>query len=309
MNKLINSILNALFIILFNACHGQSEKKVDPENDKINIEQNQISASDALTLIANLSADIRETSGLTIVNNMLITHNDKGRLNQLFVLDGQSGKYLNTIKLQNAQNNDWEDLAQNDEFLFIGDMGNNEGDRKNLSIIMVPKKYLSAENTVAESSGKIEFYYPQQTNFSISKQHNFDCEAIIYFNNYIYLFTKNRLDSNTDLYRIPCVKGKHAAEHLAVFESGGRITGAAMSNDGKKIALIGYNKNADSFLWTFENFKNDEFFASDKKKYILGAYASIGQVEGVAFRDNQSVYISSEEIKNVRPSLYLFKLN
>ena len=296
MNKLINSILNALFIILFNACHGQSEKKADPENDKINIEQNQLGTSDALTLITNLSADIRETSGLTIVNNMLITHNDKGRLNQLFVLDGQSGKYLNTIKLQNAQNNDWEDLAQNDEFLFIGDMGNNEGDRKNLSITMVPKKYLSAENTVAESSGKIEFYYPQQTNFSISKQHNFDCEAIIYFNNYIYLFTKNRLDSNTDLYRIPCVKGKHAAEHLAVFES------------GKKIALIGYNKNADSFLWTFENFKNDEFFASDKKKYILGAYASIGQVEGVAFSDNQSVYISSEEIKNVRPSLYLFKL-
>jgi hypothetical protein len=302
------SICMLFFIFLFSNCGAQTNHDTDTTSNKLSNENNQIETTEILTIVGVLNPKMRETSGLTIVSNMLITHNDKGRLNELFLLDGQSGQHLHTITVSNAHNNDWEDLAQNDEYLFIGDMGNNEGERRDLSIIMIPKKYISIDNATADSNGKIEFYFTEQNNFAISKHHNFDCEALIYFRNYLYLFTKNRLDSNTDLYRIPCIKGKHAAEHLAVFEAGGRIAGAAISKDEKKIALIGYNKKAVCFLWTFENFKDDQFFNGDKKKYMLGAYSKIGQVEGVTFKDNQSVYISSEEIKDVMPSLYLLKL-
>jgi hypothetical protein len=69
----------------------------------------------------------------------------------------------------------------------------------------------------------------------VSKKHNFDCEAILCWNNQIYLFTKNRLDDRTDLYVLPTTPGNYATKYIASFEVGGRITGADISPDGKKL--------------------------------------------------------------------------
>lgn len=272
-------------------------------------DSNDVLNSNNLKLISELNVKIKETSGLAVIGNNLITHNDKGRSNDLMLINPENGNILQTISTSNFQNNDWEDLAQNEDFLFIGDMGNNEGDRKNLAIYIVPIKEISKMSTSLKSIGSINFTYPEQKEFDVSKKHNFDCEAILCFNNLIYLFTKNRLDDKTDLYVLPAKAGNYAARYIASFEVGGRITGADISPDGKKIALLGYNKKSDCFLWTFDGFSGDNFFTGISKKYTLGQYARVGQMEGIAFKDATNLYISSEEIANVFARLYLFKLD
>jgi hypothetical protein len=266
-------------------------------------------AANNLNLLAELNVKMKETSGLALLENVLITHNDKGRSNELLLLNPENGNLIQSIAISNIQNNDWEDLAKSEEFLFIGDMGNNEGERKNLAIHLVPLKALNKNSTVAQSTGSINFNYPDQKEFDVSKKHNFDCEAILYHDQQLFLFTKNRLDDKTNLYVLPATPGNYEAKYVGSFEVGGRITGADISSDGKKIALVGYDKKTDCFLWTFEDFSGHDFFYGQAKKYTLGQYKQLGQMEGISFKDQTQVYISSEEIANVHARLYLFKLD
>ncbi len=290
----------------FVAC--QESKIGDSNNEKVLVDSN-VTSSKNLKLIAELNVKIKETSGLALIGDVLITHNDKGRSNDLMLIDPENGKIVQTISASNIQNNDWEDVAKNEAFLFVGDMGNNEGERKNLAIHVIPIKDISKNSTTIKSIGTINFYYPEQKEFDVSKKHNFDCEALLCYNNQIYLFTKNRLDDKTDLYVLPTAPGNYAAKYIASFEVGGRITGADISPDGKKVSLIGYNKKSDCFLWIFEGFSDNNFFAGTSKKYTLGQYAQVGQMEGIAFKDNTSLFISSEEIARVGARLYLFNLD
>jgi len=311
------NLINTFFYIGLVALIGLSsmafvsctESKSKDSNYKSTLVDSNITSSKSLKLIAELNVKIKETSGLALINDVLLTHNDKGRSNDLMLVNPENGNIVQTITVSNLQNNDWEDLAKNNEFLFVGDMGNNEGERKNLAIHLIPIKDITNKGTTVKSTVSINFYYPEQTVFDVSKKHNFDCEAILYHNQQIFLFTKNRLDDKTNLYALPAKPGNYAAKLIGSFEVGGRITGADISPDGKKIALVGYNKKADCFLWTFDGFAGDNFFKGTAKKYTLGQYAQVGQMEGVAFKDNSSLYISSEEIANVHARLYLFKLD
>lgn len=311
--NLINTVVYFSFIgiislssIAFVACSGNKNEHSDHAAFLLD---SNTTESKSLKLIAELNVKVKETSGLALIGDIIVTHNDKGRSNQLMLLDAQNGKILQTIDVNNAQNNDWEDLAKSDEFLFIGDMGNNEGERKNLSIQLIPLKDISKNITQVNAIESISFYYPEQHEYDVSKKHNFDCEAILFYNQQIYLFTKNRLDDKTNLYVLPAKPGKYAAKFIASFEAGGRITGADISPDGKIIALLGYNKKSDCFLWAFENFEGDNLFSGKSQKYVLGQYAQLGQMEGLVFKDNNTVYISSEEIANVHARLYEFKLD
>lgn len=311
--KVISISINAILVFTglsafaLTACGSSNKNNISIVSE--NIADSIKGNTGNLKLLAELNVKIKETSGLALLGNLLITHNDKGRSNQLMLLNTQNGNIEQTIDVVNIQNTDWEDLARNDEFLFIGDMGNNEGERKNLAIHLLAIKDINKTTSSVKSTGSINFYYPEQHEFDISKKHNFDCEAILYHNQQIYLFTKNRLDDKTNLYTLPAKPGNYAAKLIGSFEVGGRITGADISADGKRIALVGYNKKSDCFLWTFDGFAGDNFFIGNSKKYILGQYAQLGQMEAIAFKGNASLYISSEEIANVHARLYLFKLD
>ena len=311
--KVISISINAILVFTglsafaLTACGSSNKNNISIVSE--NIADSIKGNTGNLKLLAELNVKVKETSGLALLGNLLITHNDKGRSNQLMLLNTQNGNIEQTIDVVNIQNTDWEDLARNDEFLFIGDMGNNEGERKNLAIHLIAIKDINKTTSAVKSTGSINFYYPEQSEFDVSKKHNFDCEAILYHNQQIYLFTKNRLDDKTNLYTLPAKPGNYAAKLIGNFEVGGRITGADISPDGKRIALVGYNKKTDCFLWTFDGFAGDNLFAGTAKKYTLGEYAQVGQMEGVAFKDNSSVFISSEEIVNVFARLYLFELD
>ena len=74
------------------------------------------SADFSIEEIAELSPLIDETSGLASHGNFLYTINDSGNSNSIHKLS-RDGEILDSIGIRNAENTDWESLAQDEEFL------------------------------------------------------------------------------------------------------------------------------------------------------------------------------------------------
>jgi hypothetical protein len=263
------------------------------------------------TLLTDLVKKVKETSGLALFDGDLFTHNDRGNENKIYHINKESGEVMASITIENTTNEDWEELAQSESHLFIGDMGNNDGDRRNLRIFIVQKSAFlqGTGDRSVPISGVIEFSYPEQTVF-FERRHNFDCEAMFFLNDQLYLFTKHRADDRTNLYRLPATTGVYDAEMIASFPAGGRITGADISPNGRKVILCGHIKSADAFLWELTDFSGDNFFSGKKKRISLGSFPSIGQVEAVVFKDDSTLYITSEKVKeyNLPARLYSLRL-
>ena len=133
---------------------------------------------------------INETSGLEFYNNNFITHNDSGGEPSLYVFN-EMGEVIETIELNKnpdfeIENNDWEDITNDNEYLFVADTGNNFGNRDNLNIIRVS---IGANLMV---DGIINISYSDQESFFPRPKHKYDAEAIIIIDDKIALFSKDR---------------------------------------------------------------------------------------------------------------------
>ena len=105
-----------------------------------------------------LSEKIGETSGIEFFKNDFLTHNDsrgKPNLNRFT----ERGDLINRYRIECTENNDWEDIAQDKNYLYISVSGNNKGKRKNLNILIVDP------NRDFKKIGAITFNYRDQQNF------------------------------------------------------------------------------------------------------------------------------------------------
>lgn len=145
-----------------------------------------------LEILHQLPKKLKETSGIVLSadqkNYWIIA--DRGNKNKVYGLDF-NGEIVAEIEIKHAENNDWEDIAQDSNgFTYIGDFGNNDNDRKNLAIYKVA---LNSSQTETEVLQTTTFSYPDQTEFPPKKSELFyDCEAFIVYQDQFYLFTKNR---------------------------------------------------------------------------------------------------------------------
>lgn len=245
--------------------------------------------------ISPLPSEVRESSGLIFFDGMYWTLNDSGNLPCLYALDASDGHLLRTVCLEGISNYDWEELTQDEEHLYIGDFGNNRGNRKNLRIFKINKKDIPAGDEVTISRfDTIQFSYANQTNFEKrTHQHNFDCEAMIAFNDSLFLFSKNWGDQHTVLYAMPARAGNYRLQPRNSFDAGGLITGAALSDDHQKIALIGY-VDFESFAWYFTGFDGTDFFPATRVRINFPDLVFV-QTEAICFVAPDSVVFSCEE--------------
>lgn len=291
----------SLFLLL--ACEKPDEK---------NHEKEVIEISHTPEFITNLTMQLEETSGLIHAAGKFWSHNDRSWFDHIYAFDTATGNITHTVVIEDILNVDFEDLAKDDTFIFVGDFGNNHGDRKDLVIYRVPKSELhfNGQSIRYVQVNATHFHYPEQNVFSPGNQHNFDCEAFFVKNQQYYLFTKHRTNDSTTLYRLPAVPGNFAAEKLDVFHARGRITGADISPDGNEVVLIGYNKDADVFLWFFYDFEGDDFFSGEKIYVNLGPFDEIGQAEAVCYAEGLNyLLISAEKTNGNPPKLYRFPLS
>lgn len=241
-----------------------------------------------------LPTSINESSGAIFFNDKLITHNDSGGESELYELDTISGQISRTVTITNATNVDWEDLAQDPDFIYIADIGNNNGDRTDLKIYKISKTdYLNSDSVEAQ---KINFNYKTQTDFtSRPNQNSWDAEALISFTDtHLMLFSKNWIADETLAYLIPKAAGSYSLEALeGSFSSGGLITGATYNLSKNQIFLVGYTSTLEAFVWVLENFDDADVFSGTNTKTLLSSF-DFEQVEAIALVDQNRYFLTSE---------------
>jgi len=270
--------------------------------------------STSLPSRAALPSEVDETSGLIYTNQQLWTLNDSDNEPLLYRLDPATGAVQQRVHISNFTNVDWEDLTADEQYLYIGDFGNNAGNRRDLRVLRIPKAAIgtAAEATVAAEA--ISFSYPEQTDFQPTvNQHNFDAEAFFYANNALHIFTKNWANRQTSYYTVPTTPGIYTAQYRATLNVNGLVTGAALNAAGTEAALLGYTATGQTFVWLLFDFPTNNFLQGNKRRLELPSALLVGQVEGLTFVDRYSVLVSNERLATplltVPPRLYALGLS
>jgi hypothetical protein len=240
-------------------------------------------AAETLVKLASLPSEVSESSGIVFLakDKTYVTHNDAGNKPYLYIIN-EKGKLLQTIKLK-LPNADWEDLAQDDDGnIYIADTGNNDNNRKQLSIYKL-------DINQPEKIEAIRFTYEDQKEYPPAKKdRNFDVEAIFWNGGKLYLVSKDRgLGETAKVYELPDTEGQYKAKLVGQHKLGVPVTGAASSPSGGQVALV-----SEGVLHLFRNVKEPaSFYEGDYQKASI---KSAGQTEAVAFEDEETLVITSE---------------
>ena len=253
----------------------------------------------ATTLKVNIPT-VSENSGIEWVNGSLYAFGDSGNPPTIFKLDTITGGIKQSIKVTNYENTDWEDITADADYIYIGDFGNNDGLRKDLRVLKIPKSQFinDTNSTISVTAQVINFSYTDQVSFEKDKNTNFDCEAFISCGDSLYLFTKNRGDFKTRVYSLPKISGTYKVSPYANYNVNGKITGADYNPITKEVILVGYmNGSKNSFVWYLNNFQGTNFFSGNNRRFEIGNTNIAWQTEGIAFKDDTKsgkIYISNE---------------
>ena len=245
-------------------------------------------------LKAELPEEVNETSGLFFHNGRLWTHNDSGGKPILYALDTTTFEVVQKVTLSNAKNKDWEDVCTDGKTVFVGDFGNNNGNRKNLRIFTFPLSAIPDEGDASVTVDSIRFSFGDQTNFEKRRyEHDFDCEAMFTSEDYLYLLSKGWETGTTRLYRLPKTAGNHVAEVVNGFDSQGLITGADYDRENRIMVVVGYVKSIwKPFMYIIFDFDEAGVKLSNHRFEMpqwVGA-----QTEGICFFDDGRCYVSAE---------------
>ena len=288
--------MKTIYLLVGLILFGCSNKEIDSA---------EIDSAEIVSKIV-LPKIINETSGLEFYNNNFITHNDSGGEPSLYVFN-EMGEVIETIGLDKnpdfeIENNDWEDITNDNEYLFVADTGNNFGNRDNLNIIRVSK------GTDLMVDGIIEISYSDQESFFPRPKHKYDAEAIIVIEDKIALFSKDRENLNTDLYLVN--KNQNGSQILTSevsYDVNTLITGGDYDEDRNLLALVSYNSNGNQYLLLFKNFKLNDLENNTFKKFKIPLEQA--QIEAVKIIDEKTFWVTSEDEGIGSPFMYKIEIN
>jgi hypothetical protein len=262
-------------------------------------------------VLCNLPSVINESSGLERDSaGNFWSHNDSGGEPKLYYFN-ENGTLLSTVKISNAENMDWEDIAlSSNGRIFIGDFGNNGNDREDLKILIININNLIPGFNL-RSASIINFSYAEQTAFPPDDtQKNFDAEAMVYRNDSIYIFTKNRtlpFDGKCYQYCFPAVAGTYEISRSdTLYIPGGevesRVVGADFDSVTNKLALLTSTK-----VLIFNSTTSNDLISSNSGSLSFG---NITQKEGICWGDSCKLYVTDEYIAafNLGGKLYKAEL-
>jgi hypothetical protein len=258
--------------------------------------------------VRSISKLLNESSGLQMVGNYLWSCNDGGGAAAIYRIDTATDALLQTVNLEDATNVDWEEISFDGTYFYVGDFGNNvNGARTDLKI------YKFALNDVAEyvtnpvvtiPKEKIEvisFRYSNQLLPEVSATNNtkYDCEAMIIDRGKIHLFSKNWINVNTTHYVInSTAAGSYIADSVETLATDFLVTGAGKARGQQIIVFIGYFPKAPGkhFMQILSDYSGGSYFNGNKRKLNLPDALSMGQAEGITFRNGSYGYISNERL-------------
>lgn len=257
-------------------------------------------------VLGTLDSLVDGSSSLFYWQNGLWTYNDHVN-NCIYLIDSTNASITDALCVKRIKNQDTEEIAQDSLYLYFGDFGNNSGRRKNLQILRVSKE--SMENKVFQID-TIRFSYEDQTDFTARlNATDFDCEAFIFTDDSIYLFTKQWVSAQTTVYSLPKIPGTHIAYRRDSYNTKGLVTGATYIPEYQLIALCGYDYDKNHilsalhpFLILLYDFKDGSFFSGNKRRLDFPS-GTKAQIEGIATSNGLDFYLTSEHFHTTRMGL------
>ena len=252
--------------------------------------------------------DVTESSGLAVSRcnpDVFWTHNDSGDSAVIFAF-AADGKTLGTWAVTDAKNADWEDMdsykdASGKCFLYIGEIGNNQGERAQQGVYRIPEPAITPESA---SSGKknplatepaemLRFTYPDAP-------HDAETMMVHPTTGDIYVLTK-RVDGPSLVFKVkPAFNsdGPERAEKVAELAvpsvPNGLLTGGAISPDGTRAVVCDYASGYEIVLpGTAANF--DEIW---KQKPTVVTIGDRKQGEAIDYSADGRIIIATSEKKN-----------
>jgi hypothetical protein len=97
----------------------------------------------------------------------------------------------------------------------------------------------------------------------------------------------------------------------------GLITDASIDSQSGNLVLLGYKNNGSNFYTSFVyllfDFPTNQFFEGNKRRIEIGNMLTLSQTEGIAWRNQFSGFVSSEQITSsfltIQPKLFEFDFN
>jgi hypothetical protein len=252
-----------------------------------------------------LPYELSEISGLEkISDSLLIAINDGGNEPILFFLD-RRGTITRKVRVSNASNIDWEALAIDEKYVYIGDFGNNMNERKDLCIYRVNRQDLATLNEV--TAEKMIISYKEQTAFP-PKDHEryFDAEAMTYFEGQLWIFTKNStkpFDGKSFIYMV-----QFEANQIKALS---KVSELKLNKTSylKDAVTSACTVESSMVLSTYNRLIKLDFPKQGLSKSTIYKYPHIQQVEACTYLGTNTYFLSNEQHKFLGPAkLILLKL-
>ncbi len=264
---------------------------------------------DAMESLAKLPKSLPESSGLLYSQGELWSVNDGGNSASLYEVGIEKKKKKRQLKVKKVDNKDWEALAQDSSYFYIGDFGNNDGNRQDLAIHQIAREQIQEEEEKVKVAGTIAFAYPGQDmenwkDWLPKEKHNYDCEAMIATADSLYLFSKNHADQNCHIYRLPKTPGQYQALPVGTLNTTGLITGATWVEDRRCLVLIGYNRSFPGhqpFIWMYWDFPGHQFWAGKKQRLNLPEKI---QAEAISYQSGSQFLLTAESSSSSKAQIF-----
>jgi hypothetical protein len=292
--------------VIFSACGAVSSNNGILGENVSNQREQTSAVYKAPKIVGTIdSKEIRESSGLAhspCQPDVIWTHNDSDDDAFIYALS-KTGKKLATFKVAGAKNDDWEDMAIRRDssgacFLYVGDIGNNERLKSELTVYKVKEPTVSAATDssrknplLTDAAEAIKFEYPDA-------RHDAETLLIHPQTGDIYVLTK-RFTGAAGVYRLKADYDSAKTNRLEKIADitvpaipNGLLTGGAIAPDGKRVVLCDYFAAYEITLpKDAKNF--DEIWRQKPQKIETGART---QGEAVAYSsDGNAIYATSEK--------------
>lgn len=252
--------------------------------------------------LCKLDPRLESCSGLTSLNggHTFWTHADNNSPAELYEIDAQCN-VLRTLKIIQANKRDWEEITTDFQGnLYLGDFGNNNNNRLDQRIYILRNvDQLTNDSIVPEI---IQFSYGNQTAFPPAPGlRNFDMEAMVWYDDSLHLFSKNRTDPFTGYtyqYSLPAQAGSYTLFPVDSFKTGNGpmlffwITAAAVNLQTRELILLSHDR-----MWLFDQFQGSRFLQGKFREIILPSYT---QKEAIFGGTDGSWFITDEYNGTIR---------
>ncbi len=259
----------------------------------------------SLSRVSGLPEVLIENSGMTEYGNLLWNINDGGGEAALYGFNPKDTLLQQKIIIREAVNTDWEDITQDDSHMYIGDFGNNLGDRRDLRIYILNKSDVLPSSDSITVAGMISFSFGDQTDFTTAANYTtpWDCEAFVAMDDSLVLFTKDWQSDHTRVYTLPATAGNYTARFRKEYDISGLVTAAAWSKSNRELLLLGYlNYTYTPFISVVPDFGLTNFSFADTRKIEFDYFGT--QTEGIAYSADGTVYVSCEKSPIVFQTLF-----